>query len=176
RAVKGAVRIPVAVKLSPFYSALAHFARRLDEAGVDALVLFNRFYQPDIDAEQLEVTRGIKLSDPSELLLRLRWLAILSGRVRASLAATGGVHTALDAVKAVMAGARAVQMVSALLGRGPEYLAEVRQGMARWMEEHGYASLAEMQGSMSLLRCDNPGAYERANYVKILQGWNTSGV
>ncbi len=171
RAVRQAVRIPVAVKLSPFYTATAHFARALDQTGVAALVLFNRFYQPDIDVEQLEVARVVNLSTPGELLLRLRWLAILSGRVRASLAATGGVHTAADAVKALMAGAHAVQMVSALLVRGPAYLKEVRADLARWLEEHEYGSLRELQGSMNLLRCDNPRAYERANYIKILQSW-----
>jgi dihydroorotate dehydrogenase (fumarate) len=171
KAVRDVVSIPVAVKLSPFYSSIAHFARCLDEVGVDGLVLFNRFYQPEIDLEQLEVVRVVNLSTPAELLLRLRWLAILSGRVRASLAATGGVHTATDAVKAVMAGAHAVQMVSALLARGPGYLKEVRQGMERWLVEHEYESLRQMQGSMSLLRCDNPKAYERANYIRILQSW-----
>jgi dihydroorotate dehydrogenase (fumarate) len=171
RAVKGSVSIPVAVKLSPFFSALAHFARQLDGLDVDALVLFNRFYQPDLDVEALEVRRAVRLSDSSELLLRLRWLAMLSGRVRPSLAASGGVHTPVDAVKAVMAGAHAVQMVSALLQRGPEYLGEVRRGLADWLEEHEYESLGQMQGSMGLLRCADPGAYERANYVKILQTW-----
>jgi dihydroorotate dehydrogenase (fumarate) len=170
-AVRAAVAIPIAIKLSPFYSSLAHFARQLDNLGVNALVLFNRFYQPEIDIEQLEVVRQVHLSGPSELLLRLRWLAILSGRLRASLAATGGVHSATDAIKAVMAGAHAVQMVSALLARGPAYLGEVRDDMAHWMEQHEYESLRQLQGSMSLLRCDNPKAYERANYVRILQSW-----
>jgi dihydroorotate dehydrogenase (fumarate) len=171
REIREFVSIPVAVKLSPFYTSVAHFARALDEIGVNALVLFNRFYQPEIDIERLEVVRVVNLSTPAELLLRLRWLAILSGRVKASLAATGGVHGAMDAIKAVMAGAHAVQMVSALLARGPHYLKEVRQGMAQWLEEHEYSSLRQMQGSMSLLRCDNPKAYERANYIKILQSW-----
>ena len=170
KAVREAVSIPLAVKLSPFYSSIANFGKRLDALKVDALVLFNRFYQPDISVEQLEVLRVI-LSSPSELLLRLRWLAVLSGRVRASLAATGGVHSALDAIKAVMAGAHVVQMVSALLQRGPEYLRIIREDLARWLEEHEYESLRQMQGSMNLLRCDNPGAYERANYVAILQSW-----
>jgi dihydroorotate dehydrogenase (fumarate) len=172
RAVRESVAIPVAVKLSPFYSSLAHFARRLDELNVDALVLFNRFYQPDIDVESLDVLRTVSLSSPGELLLRLRWLAILSGKVRAALAVTGGVHTALDAVKAVMTGASAVQMVSALLQRGPDYLRQVRDGLARWLEEHEYESLAQMRGSMSLERCPDPRAYERANYMKILQSWS----
>jgi dihydroorotate dehydrogenase (fumarate) len=171
RALRESVAIPLAVKLSPFYSSIANFAWALDQAGVNALVLFNRFYQPQIDLEQLEVQRVVHLSTPAELLLRLRWLAVLSGRVKASLAATGGVHTSDDALKAVMAGAHAVQMVSALLARGPAYLKEVREGMAQWLEYHEYISLRQMQGSMSLLRCDNPKAYERANYVHILQSW-----
>lgn len=172
RAVKETVRIPVAVKLSPFFSSLAHFAVEIDRAGADGIVVFNRFYQPDINVEDLEVTRSLRLSDSSELLLRLRWLAILSGRVHANLAVTGGVHTPLDAIKAVMCGAAAVQMVSALLERGPERLGVVRKRMIEWMEEHEYESLEQMLGSMSLLRCPDPKAYERANYVQILQNWH----
>jgi dihydroorotate dehydrogenase (fumarate) len=170
RAVERQVRVPVAVKLSPFYSSIANYANRLDEAGADGLVLFNRFYQPDIDVERQELLR-VNLSSPSELLLRVRWIGALSGRVRASLAATGGVHTALDAVKAVMAGAHATQMVSALLRHGPGYLRQVRQELALWLEEHEYESLRQMQGSVSLLRCAEPGAYLRANYIKLLQSW-----
>ena len=170
-AVKHAVSIPVAVKLSPFYSSLAHFARRLDEYGADGLVLFNRFYQPDLDIEALEVAPTLRLSDPSELLLRLRWLAILSGRIRPSLAITGGVHSAVDAIKAVMAGADAVQVVSALLKNGPDRLRTLRQDLALWLEEHEYDSLAQMKGSLSLLRCPDPAAHERANYMTILQSW-----
>jgi dihydroorotate dehydrogenase (fumarate) len=170
-AVKGSVSIPVAVKLSPFFSSFANLAARLDKAGADGLVIFNRFYQPDIDMEALDVLPTVRLSDSGELLLRLRWLAILSGRVRASLAVTGGVHTAEDAVKAVMAGAHAVQMVSALLKRGPEHLRRVRDEMAQWMEEHAYESLAQMRGSMSLVRSGNPAALERANYMRVLQSW-----
>jgi dihydroorotate dehydrogenase (fumarate) len=169
-AVKGAVSIPVAVKLSPFYTSLANFAWRLDDFGINGLVLFNRFFQPDIDPEQLEVLR-VNLSSPSDLLLRLRWIGMLFGRVYTSLACSGGVHTTLDAVKAVMAGADAVQMVSALLQRGPEYLREVRDGLARWLEEHGFESLRQMQGCMSLLHSPQPKLWERANYVKILQTW-----
>jgi dihydroorotate dehydrogenase (fumarate) len=170
RAVKGSVGIPVAVKLSPFYSSIANFARRLDEAGADALVLFNRFYQPDIDVEQQELFRA-NLSSPAELLLRLRWIGVLSGRVRASLAATGGVHSAVDVVKAVMAGAHVTQVVSALLRHGPTWLAQVRCEVERWLEEHEFESLEQMRGSMNLLRCPDPGAYQRANYIRILQSW-----
>ncbi len=170
RAVRDSLTIPIAVKLSPFYSSIANFAKQLDDLGVNALVLFNRFYQPDIDIEELKAVR-INLSNPSDLLLRLRWLAMLHGKVRTSLAATGGVHSATDAIKAVMAGADAVQMVSALLQRGPVYLKEVREGMADWMEQHGYESLAQMRGSMSFARCADPKAYERANYMRLLQSW-----
>jgi dihydroorotate dehydrogenase (fumarate) len=171
REVKASIAIPVAVKLSPFYTSLASFARELDEAGADGLVLFNRFYQADLDPEALTVERTLHLSSSAELLLRLRWLAILSGRLSASLAATGGVHTAFDAVKAVMVGAHAVQIVSALLQHGPEHLMTLRREVAEWMEDHGYDSLAQMRGSMNLARCPDPKAYERANYMLILQSW-----
>jgi dihydroorotate dehydrogenase (fumarate) len=173
-AVREAIGIPMAVKLSPFYSALANFAMNLERSGADGLVLFNRFYQPDIDVEELEVVPRLRFSDSSELLLRLRWIAILSGRVGTSLAVTGGVHTPLDALKAVMAGAHAVQMVSGLIARGPGYLGVVRDEIARWLESHGYDSLAQAQGSMSLKRCPDPGALERANYMKILQSWRVT--
>jgi dihydroorotate dehydrogenase (fumarate) len=170
-AVKSAVSIPVAVKLSPFYSSFANLAVRLDALGVDGLVIFNRFYQPDIDVETLDVVPTVRLSDSSELLLRLRWLAILSGRTRASLAVTGGVHCSLDAIKAVMAGAHAVQMVSALLKRGPEHLTVVLDGVRDWLDEHGYESLRQMRGSMSLVKSGNPAALERSNYMRVLQSW-----
>jgi dihydroorotate dehydrogenase (fumarate) len=171
RAVRGAVRVPLAVKLSPFYTALGHFTRRLDEAGVDGLVLFNRFYQPDIDIEELQVRRAVYLSHSSELPLRLRWLAIISGRVKASLAVSGGVHTVVDVIQSVMTGAHAVQIVSALLQRGPAYLAKLRQELAEWLEEHEYHSLQQMRGSMNLESCPDPRVYERANYMLMLQGW-----
>jgi dihydroorotate dehydrogenase (fumarate) len=174
--IKEAVSIPVAVKLSPFYSSLAHFVRRIDSTGVEGLLLFNRFYQPDLNIEDLEVKRIVRLSDSSELLLRLRWLAILFGKVRAPLAVTGGVHTAVDAVKSIMAGASACQMVSALLRHGPGHFRVVREELARWLEEHDYESLRQMQGSLSLQRVPDPGAYERANYAKILQTWEDPGL
>ena len=174
-AVKSMVRIPLAVKLSPFYTALANFARRLDECGADGLVLFNRFYQPEIDPEALTVERTLHLSHPSELLLRLRWLAILSGDLDASLACSGGIHSATDAIKAVMSGAHSVQVVSCLLRHGPEYLHGLIAEFDAWLEEHEYTSVAEMRGSMNLSRCPDPAAYERANYMQILHGW-PSGV
>jgi dihydroorotate dehydrogenase (fumarate) len=171
REVRTSVRIPVAVKLSPFYTALANFAHRLDDTGAAGLVLFNRFYQPDIDVEELQVRRGLYLSNSSELPLRLRWLAILSGKLRCSLAASGGVHSVTDTVQALMAGADAVQVVSALLKNGPTALGQLRKGLARWLEEHEYDSLHQLQGSMSLEACPDPRVYERANYMLTLQGW-----
>lgn len=171
RRAKAAAGVPLAVKLTPHFTVLSRFAARLVEAGADGLVLFNRFYEPDIDVEALEVERRLELSTPSDLLLRLHWLAILSGRSPVSLAASGGVHDALGAVKAVMCGAHAVQMVSALLRHGPARLAEVRAGLARWLEEHEYESLHQMQGSMSLARCPDPNAYFRLNYVELLRSW-----
>ena len=174
RTVRGHVSIPIAVKLSAFFSSLANLAQRLDDAGADGIVVFNRFYQPDIDPESLTVLPQLHLSTSSDLLLRLHWLAILSGRVNASLAATGGVHTAVDAIKAVMTGAHAVQMVAALLLHGPAHLTNVRADLERWLVEHEYASLAQARGSMSLLRSPDPEAFERGNYMKILQTWKAS--
>lgn len=171
RAVKSEVSIPVSVKLSPFFSALAHFAVELEAAGADGLVLFNRFFQPDINVEELLAEPTLQLSGPSDLLLRLRWLAILNGHVKGSLAVTGGVHDGLGALKSVMAGADAVQMVSALLIHGPERLTQARAFLAEWLEEHEYESLAQARGSMSLLKSPNPQAFTRANYMRILNGW-----
>ena len=171
RVVKGALRIPVAVKLSPFFSSLPHFVRQLEATGADGIILFNRFYQPDIDAENLEAEPRLHLSDPSELLLRLRWLAIVAPSVKIPLAISGGVHSGLDAIKSVMAGASAVQVVSALLRKGPEHLRTLRVEMQRWMQEHEYQSLEQMRGSMSLARCPDPNAFSRANYMRILQSW-----
>ena len=173
-AVRGAVRIPVAVKLSPYYTSLAHFAAQLDATGMDGLVLFNRFYQPDIDVEELQVRRQIHLSTSAELPLRLTWLALLSPRVKASLAVSGGVHTVLDVVQSVMTGAHAVQLVSCLLKRGPAHIATLKGELARWLEEHEYHSLRQMQGSMNLEACPDPAVYERANYMLMLQSWKTS--
>ena len=171
RAVTAEVTIPVAVKLSPFYSAMANLARRLEEAGAAGLVLFNRVYQPDIDVDKLEVVSNLRLSTPDELRLRLRWLAILSGQVKLSLAATGGAHTATDVVKAVMAGANAVQMASALLIHGPEHVNRTVEAMELWLKDHDYASVRQMRGSMNLVRTPNPAALARANYVQVLDSW-----
>ncbi|MBX9582717.1 MAG: dihydroorotate dehydrogenase-like protein [Gemmataceae bacterium] len=174
REVRAAVAIPLAAKISPYYSSVASFARRAALAGADALVLFNRFYQPDIDPEALDLRRVVNLSDSSELLLRVRWLALLFGRVPAPLACTGGVHTPVDVVKAVMAGASVVQTASALLRWGPGYLTQLRDGLGRWLDEHGYESARQMRGSMSQARTAAPGVLERANYARILQTWDAT--
>jgi dihydroorotate dehydrogenase (fumarate) len=171
RSTKAVVTIPVAVKLSPFYTSLPHFVRQLDEIGTDGVVLFNRFYQPDVDVETLEVQPRLRLSESDELLLRLRWLAILSGRLQASLAVSGGVHTPLDAVKAVMTGADCVQVVSAILRHGPQQLRVLRHGLGEWLEQHEYESMSQLKGSMSLASCPDPAAFERANYMRVLQSW-----
>jgi dihydroorotate dehydrogenase (fumarate) len=176
RQVKQAVTIPVAVKLSPFFSALGNLAQRLERESIDGLVLFNRFYQPDIDIEALEAAPRLELSSSSELRLRLRWLAILSCQAQASLACTGGVHSVADVVKAVMAGADVVQVVSALLHGGPKVLTGLRDGLSRWLEEHEYESLEQMRGSMNLSRCPNPTAFERGNYMSVLQSWRRQGL
>ena len=170
-AVADALLVPVAVKLSPQYTALPHLARRLDRAGAAGLVLFNRFYQADIDLEALEAVADLRLSSSDELLLRLRWIAVLRGATEGSLAATGGVHGALDVLKATACGADAVQVVSELLRRGPERLGELRAEIAAWLEAHQFDSLSELQGCLSLERCPDPTAYERAEYLHVLQSW-----
>jgi len=169
--VKASVRIPLAVKLSLYFSSMVNMARRLDQTGVDALVLFNRFYQPDFDLENLEVVPSLILSSSYEFLLRLHWVAILYGHVRADLAVTGGVHTALDVLKAMMAGARVAMMTSALLRHGIEHLAKVRADLVAWMEEHEYESVRQMQGSMSQQSVADPAAFVRANYVRVLSSY-----
>jgi dihydroorotate dehydrogenase (fumarate) len=174
REVKAVVSVPVAVKLSPYHSAPANFGREVARAGADGLVLFNRFFQPEIDPETLQVARRLLPSHSSELLPRLRWTAILSGAVDCSLAISGGVQSGIDALKAVMSGAEAVQMVSALLKKGPGELGRVRRQLADWLERHEYDSLEELRGSMSLRRCPDPRAYERASYMEILQSWRSS--
>ena len=167
--VKRSVKIPVAVKIAPLLTAFAHFARQLDLAGAEGLVLFTRFHRIDIDVKELEVIRTLPLSDSGELPLRLRGAAALAGRVKASIAITGGVHTGLDVIKATMAGAHATQMVSALLRHGPDHLRTVRREVEAWMQEHEWNSLAEMRGNMSLERIPDPAAYERANFRVALR-------
>jgi dihydroorotate dehydrogenase (fumarate) len=174
--VKANVHIPVAVKLGPYFSALANVAAWLSRAGADALVLFNRFYQPDFDVDELEVTPTLALSTPQELLLRLHWVAILYGRIQVDLAVTGGVHEAKDVLKAMMAGAKVAMMTSALLKRGIGHLSSVRTDLLRWMEEHDYQSIQQMQGSMSYRKVADPGAFERANYMKVLRSYALTNV
>jgi len=171
RDVKASVTIPVAVKLGHAFTALANVARHLDLAGANGLVLFNRFYLPDFDLERREVTPRLTLSNPHEVLLRLHWVAILYGHVRADLAVTGGVHGSAQVLKSMMAGARVAMMTSALLQHGIAYLARVRADVLEWMEEHGYASIAQMQGSMSYQSVAEPAAFERANYMNVLSSY-----
>lgn len=171
RNVVTSVKIPVAVKLSAFHSAPAQFALALEQAGAAGVVVFNRFYQPDLNTEELEVMPQLKLSDPSELLMRLRWLAIMSPHLKGTLACTGGAHSAEDVIKSILAGAHAVQLVSVLLKNGPRYLSTILQGLKGWMEEHGYETVEEFRGAMNLKRCPDASAFERANYQRILQSW-----
>jgi len=172
--IKATVGIPVAVKLGPFFSAMANMARQLDGCGANALVLFNRFYQPDFDLEALEVVPSLVLSRSNELKLRLHWAAILFGKIKADIAITGGVHTAEDAIKSMMAGARVAMMTSALLEAGPQHLRRVLDDMTDWLERHEYESIRQMQGSMSQKSVRYPAAFERANYMKVLGGYTVA--
>jgi dihydroorotate dehydrogenase (fumarate) len=171
QAVKGEVRIPVAVKLGPYFSSMANMAKKLDAAGADGMVLFNRFYQPDYDLESLEVVPNLILSDSHELFLRLHWIAVLYGTIKADLALTGGVHSATDVVKSMMAGAKVAMMTSSLLKRGISYLDTLCTELLVWMGEHGYDSIQQMQGSMSRNSVPQPAAFERANYMKVLNSY-----
>jgi len=168
-AVKSAVSIPVAVKLSPFFSNLANMAKRLDDAGADGLVLFNRFYQPDIDLDELEVRPNVLLSTPQALRLPLTWIGILYGRLQASLAASSGVHDPQDAIKLLMVGANVTMLCSALLRNGVNHIRHMERGITEWMEKHEYESVQQMQGSMSQVRCPDPSAFERAQYMRAVK-------
>jgi dihydroorotate dehydrogenase (fumarate) len=172
RRVTSCVRIPVAVKLSPFYSSLPHFVQALEDAGARGVVLFNRLYQPDIDVVNLHALRTLHLSTPDELLLRLRWLALVSPQTRLDLAASGGVHDPEDVVKAVMAGAHVVQVVSALLREGAHHLRALVDGLRRFLEEQGYPSLAAMRGNMNREKAPDPGAFDRSEYAHLLSSWH----
>ncbi|HEY8994504.1 MAG TPA: dihydroorotate dehydrogenase-like protein, partial [Lacunisphaera sp.] len=167
--VCSAVKIPVSAKLSPFHAAPVQFALALEKAGAKGVVLFNRFYQPDFDLDELEVRPHLQLSDSSELLLRLRWMAVLSPHLKGSLGCSGGVHKSEDVIKALLAGAHTVQIVSLLLKEGPRVLTLLLAGMRRWMEEHSFEDIDRLRGSLNLKRCPNPAAHERANYIKVLQ-------
>ncbi len=169
-AVKSAVSIPVALKLSPFFTNMANMAKRLDEAGVNGLVLFNRFYQPDIDLDELEIQPNVLLSTPQALRLPLTWIGILFGRVRANLAATSGVHGPEDVIKLLMVGADVTMLCSTLLRNGISHLRYIEEGLVRWMDRHEYDSVQQMKGSMSQLRCPDPSAFERAQYMKAVKG------
>jgi dihydroorotate dehydrogenase (fumarate) len=167
--IKGCITLPLAVKISPYFTALPQFAKRLGVAGADSLVCFNRFYQPDIDVDELDVRPVLHLSHSNELRLRLRWLAFLSGRIESQLAVSGGVHTGIDAVKSLMAGADAVQVVSSLLLNGPEQTGIILDELKNWMEEKECNSVDEIRGCMNYLRCPDPDALERANYMRVLK-------
>jgi len=169
--VKQHVTIPVAMKLSPYFSAMPHVASMLDAEGANALVLFNRFYQPDIDIEKLEVTPNLQLSTPVEMRLPLRWIAILYGRIKASMALTSGIHTWEDVIKAVMVGADVANVCSVLLQEGIGKISDLLAGLSTWMEEHEYESVEQMKGSMSHRSCPEPAAFERANYMKVLNSY-----
>jgi dihydroorotate dehydrogenase (fumarate) len=170
REVKAAVNIPVAVKLSPFFSNLPNMAKQLEAAGADGLVLFNRFYQPDINLEELEIVPNVLLSTPQALRLPLTWVGILYGHIKASLAATSGVHGPEDVIKLLMVGADVTMLCSTLLRNGIGRLTIVEQGVRQWMEDHEYESVKQMQGSMSQIKCPDPGAFERAQYMRAVKG------
>ncbi len=171
RQVKASTKIPIAVKLSPQYTSIPNLAAKLDRVGANALVLFNRFYQPDFDIDGLNVVPRLALSRPEELLIRLHWTAILYGTLRAELAVTGGVHTAQDVLKSIMAGAQVAMMTSALLVNGIPYLAALQSDLLHWMEEHEYESIWQMRGSLSRQSVPNPAAFERGNYIKTLSSY-----
>lgn len=169
--IKNKIKIPVAVKLSPFFTSMSNMAKKLDEAGADALVLFNRFYQPDFDLEKLEVIPNLVLSTNWEMRLPLRWIAILYGQIKANLALTSGVHSSEDVIKSVMAGADVVQIASELLLKGPKRVSEILKGIEDWMTEKEYESIEQMKGSMSQKAVSEPAAFERANYMKVLNSY-----
>ena len=171
RGVRERVSIPIAVKLSPYHGSVGHLVRRLEAVGAEGVVLFNRLFQPEIDVDVLEVRPKLELSTPEDLRLRLRWIGLLRDQVNVSLAGSGGVHAPADVVKLILAGVDAVQAVSALLRRGPQRLDDWLTELRAWMEEHEYASIAEMKGALCMARCPDPEAYERGNYLRTLQLW-----
>ena len=171
KAVKSEVSIPVAVKLSPFFSNFANMAKRLDDAGANGLVLFNRFYQPDIDLESLEVTPNILLSTPMAMRVPLRWVALLYGRIKAGMAGTSGIHRASDVLKMLMAGADVTMLCSVLLRHGAKQIGAIERDLVAWLEEHEYESVEQLKGSLSQKNCDDPGAFERAQYMRAISSY-----
>ncbi len=169
--VSASIKIPVAVKIGPYFSSIPNVAKKLDEAGAGALVIFNRFYQPDIDLEALDVTPNLVLSNSYELLLRLHWAGLIRDHVKCDIAITGGVHTAEDVIKSMMVGGNVAMITSAMLRQGIDYVTKLEEDMTKWMEEHEYESIQQMQGSMSAKNVKNPSAYERANYMKVLSSY-----
>lgn len=174
--VNSTVNIPVAIKLSPFFSNLAHMAKRLTDAGVNGLVLFNRFYQPDIDIETLEVRPNLLLSTPQDIRLPLRWIAILYGTLPVDFAATSGIHTAADVLKMMMVGANTTMLVSVLIQHGIDHLRTLDQALCQWLEGHEYESIQQLQGSMSQVNCPDPSAFERVQYIEALQTYHPLGL
>ncbi len=173
RSVRDTIKIPLAVKIGPFFSSMAFVCKRLCEEGADGLVLFNRFYQPDLDIKNMEVAPDLVLSTSEELRLRLRWAAILHGKITSDIAVTGGVHTHEDVLKSVMAGADAVQMASELLRNGPKRISQILKDVEQWMEQNEYRSISQMKGSLSQMKVADPAMFERANYMKVLQSYRS---
>lgn len=172
KSIRTLVKIPLSVKLTPFFSSLPHFVQKLSNSGANGVVLFNRLYQPDIDIDNLVAKSTFHFSESHELALRLRWLAILEPHFKGSLSAAGGVHSVEDVIKAIMAGASTTQMVSAIMKHGPTYFSKIESELKKWLIDHEYESLNQMRGSMSLRTCPDPSAFGRTNYMKILHGWN----
>lgn len=173
RALRRQVNIPIAMKLSPYFSALPHFIRELENEGADAVALFNRFYQPDIDADNLQIIPQLHLSSSADALLAMRWIAILYGRVKLSMAATGGVHNANDVIKLLLAGADVTHLCATLLLHGPEQLTRMKTELISWMEQHGYASVKELKGRLSQQFCADPKSFERTNYLAVLDSYSS---
>lgn len=170
--VKNSVKIPVAIKISPFFSSMAYMAKQFDQLGIDALVMFNRFYQPDFDLKTMTVTPNLVLSTSDELRLRLRWVAILYGRIKADMAVTGGVHTVDDVIKSILAGANVAMMTSAIMKNGINHITRLKNELAEWMDKHEYKSLNEIRGKMSQQSVKEPSAFERANYMKVIKSYS----
>jgi dihydroorotate dehydrogenase (fumarate) len=172
KSVKNSVKIPVAIKIGPYFSSMAYMARQFDQIGIDALVMFNRFYQPDFDLESMKVVPNLVLSTSDELRLRLRWVAILYGRIKANMAVTGGVHTAEDVAKSILAGANITMMTSAVMKNGVEHITKIKNELAEWMDKHEFGSIADIQGKMSQQSVAEPAAFERANYMKVIKSFS----